>query len=451
MEIHAPAGPQEYPDTHKRIFFVSPKSTRDEPRCAEQIVGKFATRAFRRPVTTDELSRLISFYKSARKDGENFESAVSLSLQAVLVSPHFLFRGEVQANPDNPRKIYPVDEFALASRLSYFLWSSMPDDELFALAEKKKLRANLESQVRRMLQDKKAEAFVQNFVGQWLQLRNLQVVQPDPKKFPEFDDDLREAMKTETELVFSYILRENRSALELLDSDYTFVNEKLAKHYGIENVSNEKFERVALTGDQRGSVMTHASVLTLTSNPTRTSPVKRGKWVLENLLGYTPPPPPPNVPELPDEKKSPLKGTLRERTEQHRANPDCISCHLKMDPIGFGLENFDAVGAWRKKDGENPVDSSGELFSGETFNGPAELKHILATNKKDEFIRCLSEKMLIYALGRGLERYDKCAVDEICKNLAQNNYRQSQLILDVVNSTPFQMRRGETPVKTAAR
>jgi len=361
----------------------------------------------------------------------------------VLVSPHFLFRGELQPEPGNPTRISPIDDFALASRLSYFLWSAMPDDELFRQAERGTLHRNLEAQVKRMLSDPKANALVENFAGQWLQLRNLDLVMPDAKLFPDFDDDLRKAMRKETEMFFGYILREDRNILEFIDANYTFANERLARFYGVRGPSGDEFQRVSLKGSRRGGLLTQASILTITSNPTRTSPVKRGKWVLENILGTPPPPPPPNVPELKEGKESVLSETLRQRMEQHRANPNCASCHARMDPIGFGLENYDAIGAWRAKDGEFPIDASGKLVSGESFKGSAEFKRILLKQKRDEFVHCLTEKMLTYALGRGLEYYDQCAVDQITKCLAKNRYQFSSLVMEVIKSAPFQTRRGE--------
>jgi len=339
--------------------------------------------------------------------------------------------------------VRPVDEFALASRLSYFLWSSLPDDELFALAEGKALRKNLEQQVKRMLKDPKAKAFVDNFAGQWLQIRNLKLAAPDKKLFPEFDDNLRAAMAKETELFFTDIVRQDRSVLEFLDANFTFINERLARLYGIQGVHGDDFLRVSLKGTHRGGLLTQASILTVTSTPTRTSPVKRGKWVLENILGAPPPPPPPDVPELKDGKEAALTGTLRQRMEQHRQNPMCAACHARMDPIGFGLENFNGIGEWRQKEGDFSIDPAGRLVSGETFNGPDDLRTILMKRKRDDFVHCLTEKMLTYALGRGLEYYDKCAVDQITKRLAKGRYKFSTLISEIVKCTPFEMRRGE--------
>ncbi len=429
-------------ETHRRIIFRQP-SGGNKIEVAREIIGHFAQRAFRRPVTADEVNRLVKFVELAAKEGESFEKGIKLALSAVLVSPHFLFRGELQPEPDNPKSVHPINEYALASRLSYFLWSSMPDDTLFQLAEKKSLRKNLEAQVKRMLLDPKSRALVDNFAAQWLQLRNLQQVSPDPKQFATFDEPLRVAMQKETELFFETILRENRSVLDFLDANYTFVNERLARHYGLAGISGEQYRRVFFKNNQRGGILTHASILTITSNPTRTSPVKRGKWVLENILGTPPPPPPPDVPELSEDKSKVLSGSLRQRMEQHRENPLCASCHARMDPIGFGFENFDGIGAWREKDGDFPVDPVGKLVSGESFNTPGQLRLILLKSKNEEFVHCLSEKMLTYALGRGLEYYDKCALEQIAKGLAKNKYKFASFILEVVKSVPFQQRRGE--------
>lgn len=434
--------PHPLPETHRRIFFRRP-TPETKRECALEIIGQFAKRAYRRPVTESELNRLLKLFEGAEAGGDNFEAGVKIALEAVLVSPHFLFRGEIQPEPDNPKSVHPVNQFALASRLSYFLWSTMPDDELFAQAESGTLRKNLSTQVRRMLRHPKAGALVENFAGQWLQIRDLQLVKPDWEQFPEFDRALRAAMKKETELYFEHIMREDRSVLEFLDSDYTFVNGRLARHYGLPNVEGDDFQRVSLRGTPRGGVLTHASVLTVTSNPTRTSPVKRGKWVLENILGTPPPPPPPDVPELNEKKEAVLSGSLRQRTEQHREKPMCASCHARMDPLGFGFENFNAIGGWREKDGKFPIDPSGQLVSGESFNGPTELRSILVKRKKEEFVRCLAEKLLTYGLGRGLELYDRCAVNQIVKGLAQNGDTFSALVREIAVSAPFQMRRGE--------
>jgi hypothetical protein len=428
------------PDSRKRLLVREP-SPGKEKDAAREILTRFASRAFRRPVTRAEIARLGGLGEQAWQRGENFEAGLGLALQAVLVSPHFLYRGELQAEPDNPKSVQTVNEYALASRLSYFLWSTMPDEELFKEAGRSTLRKNLEPQVRRMLKDAKARALVDNFAGQWLQLRNLATMTPDPKTFKDFDEPLREAMRRETELLFEYVMHEDRSVLEFLTADYTFANERLAKHYGLKDVLGQEFQRVSLGSTPRRGVLTHASVLALTSNPTRTSPVKRGKWVLDNLLNAPPPPPPPDVPELKEGKE--LTGTLRQRMEQHRSDALCASCHARMDPIGFAFENFDGIGAWRDKEGEHEIDASGELLTGETFKDASEFLSMLSTEKKDRFVRALADKMLTYALGRGLEYYDKCALDEIANGMAKNDHKFSALVLRIVKSTPFQKRRGD--------
>ena len=409
---------------------------------ARLILTAFGQRAFRRPLAPNEVGRFLWIYKEALKKGGNFEQSVQTALTAILVSPHFLFRGEVQPNPDNPAATAPVSEWALASRLSYFLWSTMPDDALFAEAEKGTLRRHLDAQVKRMLADKKAAALVENFAGQWLQIRNLKLVQPDAKTFPDWDRALANAMERETELLFETVMREDRSVLDFVAADYTFVNERLAKHYDIPGVEGEAFVKVQLPPNRPGGILGHGSFLTLTSNPNRTSPVKRGKFILENILGTPPPPPPPEVPNLDDKNRKELHGTLRQRMEQHRTDPVCASCHARMDPIGFGLENFDGIGIWRDQDGAAPIDPKGQLVSGEEFKGPAELREILLTKKRAGFLRCVSEKMLTYALGRGLEFYDRTAIGKISDAL-EKDPKFSTLILEVVKGVPFQMRRGE--------
>jgi hypothetical protein len=408
-----------------------------EPReAAREIISRFATRAFRRPVKPAEVEQVLRIYDLAEKEGEKHEERLRLALCRILVSPHFLFRVENDPRGAKAGEPYLISELELASRLSYFLWSTMPDDELFNVALQGELRSQLPAQVQRMLKDPKSIALVQNFAGQWLTLRKLPQSSPDAKLFPSFDDDLRAAMQTETEMFFEGILREDRSVLDFIDADFTYVNARLARHYGIDGVYGAEFRKIK-TPANRGGLLTQASILTLTSNPTRTAPVKRGKWVLEQLLGTPPPPPPPDVPDL-DERKA-LTGSLRQVMEQHRANPVCASCHARMDPIGFAFENYDAIGAFREKDGQFPIDPSGELPDGKTFQGPAELKLILK-DKKELFARSLAEKMLTYALGRGLEYYDKCAVDKLLAALEKNDYRITTLIVETVNSDPFQMR-----------
>jgi mono/diheme cytochrome c family protein len=409
---------------------------------AQAVIEGFAGRAYRRPAGPAEVARLVRFVELAEQNGQPFEKGVQLAFQAALVSPHFLFRVEMDRNNPKiePFAIQPISEYELASRLSYFLWSSMPDDELLGQAESKSLRTNLEAQVRRMLQDPKTHALTENFAGQWLQLRSLPGAQPDPKLFPAFKEPLRRAMQEETERFFEAVVKEDRSILDFLDAEFTFVNETLAKHYGIPGIKGPEFQRVKLDKAKRGGVLTHASILTVTSNPTRTSPVKRGKWILENILNSPPPPPPPDVPELEENAKE-LKGSLRERMEQHRAKPICASCHQRMDPLGFAFENFDAIGAWRDKDGKFAIDAAGTLPTGQSFKGARELSGILR-ERAPEFRRCLAEKMLTFGLGRGLEYYDKCALDDICAGAAKGEDRFSSLVIAIVKSDPFQLRKG---------
>jgi hypothetical protein len=424
------------PALRRRLLLPSAGKQGDEAIFA--VLERYARRAYRRPVRRDEVDRLMRFIELAKKNGDNLDTGLRLALEAVLVSPQFLFR--IEFDPRKPGEVRTLNEHELATRLSYFLWSSMPDDELFRLAEQGGLRKDLDGQVRRMLKDPKAGAFVENFAGQWLQFRNLRAVQPNPTQFPTFDDRLRADMRKETYLFFEWVMREDRSILDFIDCDYTFVNERLASHYGLRGVEGSQFRRVSLQGTGRGGVLTQASVLTVTSNPTRTSPVKRGKWILENFLGTPPPPPPPDAGELKDDQASVLSGSLRKRMEMHRAKPACATCHARMDPLGFGFENFDAVGRWRAKDGAFAIDPSGVLPDGKTFRGPKELRAILL-GRKDEFTRCLTEKMLTYALGRGVEDHDRCAVDEIARAVAGKEYQFSALVLGIVHSDPFQKRR----------
>jgi hypothetical protein len=418
-----------------------PKYNKDGAR---RIVPIFAERAYRRPVRDDEVRRLVGLAQLAQRSGDTADQGIRLAVQAVLVSPHFLFRIEEDKEPNNPEAIHPVSDHELASRLSYFLWSSMPDDELFRAAGKGELRkpGGLEGHVRRMLKDPRSRALVDNFAMQWLQLRALKELAPDPKLFPTFDEKLRQAMLKETELFFANLIAEDGNLLDILDANYSFLNERLARHYGIKGVKGQEFRKVTFPDDRRGGILTHASVLTITSNPTRTSPVKRGKWILETLLGTPPPPPPPGVEELKEDEQVVLKGTLRQRMEQHRANPNCAVCHQKLDPLGFGFENFNAIGAWRSQENKHPIDPSGVLPGGQEFAGPAQLRAILK-GRGDAFGKCVAEKMLTYALGRGMERSDRCFINDIAQELGKNNYRFSSLVLAIVNSEPFQLRRGK--------
>jgi mono/diheme cytochrome c family protein len=428
--------PPGVPESHRRVMICQPTSRRMREECASRILENFARRAYRRPVTTDEVNKLVGFVQLAESQGESWDRGIMLGLQAVLVSPHFLFRVELDPRGGGA---YALNDFELASRLSYFLWSSMPDEELSRHAREGTLRKNLASQVLRMLKDTKSRALIENFAGQWLQLRNLKTVTPDPGRFPGFNEPLRADMQRETELFFEAVVREDRSILDFLDADFTFLNERLARHYGILNVTGNDFRRVLLPPGPRGGLLTQASILTLTSNPTRTSPVKRGKWILETVLGTPPPPPPPDAGELPDDQNKALTGTLRQRMEQHRTNPTCASCHQRMDPLGFGFENFDAVGAWRDRDGGQPIDPSGTLPSGQSFQGPKDLKGILQ-GQKELFARCLAEKLLTYATGRGMEFTDRPVVEKVTATAAANGFKFSSLIHEIVKSDPFQMR-----------
>jgi hypothetical protein len=360
-------------------------------------------------------------------------------MQAILISPNFIFR--VEADPQEGQADRQLNDYELASRLSYFLWSTMPDAALYRDAWGGKLSdgETMRRHVQRLLKDKRARALVDNFAAQWLNLRKFDELEPSPRHFPAFTPQLREDMRKETSYFFGYIVREDRNVLELLSADYSYLNERLARHYGIPDVKGNTFRRVSLTNSPRGGIITQGSILTLTSNPTRTSPVKRGKWILENLLGEPPPPPPANVPDLDDEARM-LKGSTREQLEQHRANPACAVCHEQMDELGFALENFDAIGGWRQFDGPYRVNPAAELPSGEKFSGPKELARVLRQTKQPEFVRCLTKKLLTYALGRGLEYYDKCAVDKITEAVVKNDFRFSAMVIAIVESEPFQRR-----------
>jgi mono/diheme cytochrome c family protein len=411
--------------------------------CVRKIVTGLAERAYRRAVKEAEVTELLRFVELAEKDGQTVEQGIALALQALLVSPHFLFHIEQDRYPGEPSRVHRVSDVELASRLSYFLWSSTPDDELLRVAMRGELSTPrvLDQQVARMLRDPKATALAEHFAGQWLEIRNLDSITPDPEKFPAWRPELREAMKTETQLFFSWILTNNRPLGEFLDARYTFLNDVLAKHYGIGSVQGPEFRKVSLTTNQRGGVLSQASVLAVSSYPTRTSIVIRGKYILDNILGTPPPPPPPDVPPL-DEKNAATSASLREQMETHRANPVCASCHARMDPLGFGLENYDALGQWRATDGGLPVDASGTLPGGESFTSPAEMRQILKA-RLPEFANCLTEKMLTYALGRSLQRYDKPTVRAIGQQVAASGYKFQSLVFAIVHSLPFQSRRAE--------
>lgn len=448
MTIVGPFKPEQEKPSRQRVFVCDPKTG---TACVNQILGTLARRAYRRPVTRTEVASLRRFVTLAEAEGQPVEKGIELALQAILVSPHFLFRVERDMYPNDPARSHRITDVELASRLSYFVWNSMPDDELLALAEKNELHtpAVLDAQVKRMLTDRKAFALAENFAGQWLEIRNLDSIKPDPEKFPQWGTELRDAMKTETQMFFDAILRENRPIVEFLNARYTFLNEYLANYYGIEGVSGSEFRRVDLTTDQRGGVLTHGSVLSVSSYPTRTSVVIRGRYVMQNILGSPLPPPPPDVPAL-DETALGVSTSLRQQMEKHRSNAICSSCHSRMDPLGFGLENYDAVGKWRTVDGAFPVDSSGTLPSGKSFSSSAEMRNILS-GMLPEFSRALTEKMLTYALGRGLERYDRRTVTDITKHLAASDYGMQTLVGEVVKSLPFQSRRAEDAPINASR
>jgi hypothetical protein len=450
LELGGPYAVAQGPrsESLEKVYACGHLDGHHKPGCPRFIVAGLAHRAYRRPVTPKEVSQLISLIADVQKDGGTFEEGVATAIQAMLLSPHFLFRIErAPAKPLAVTAASSLSQHELASQLSYFLWSSMPDDSLLAAADRGKLAqpATLVAQVRRMLLDPKSQALVENFGGQWLQVRKLESVKPDRKRFPEFDEYLRLSMRRETEMFFQSIVREDRSILDFIDANYTYLNERLAHFYGVPNVQGTEFRKVLFAADEhRGGLLGQASVLTISSYANRTSPVLRGKWVLENLVGAPPPPPPPDVPNL-DEAKIGSSSSMREQLEQHRKNAICASCHTRMDPLGFGLENFDAIGAWRKEDGLFPINASGTLPDGRSFDGPRALESILKA-QPEAFAECLARKLLIYALGRGLEPGDDAAVKKIVKNVGTDNYRFSSLVLEVVKSEPFQKRRRESSV-----
>jgi hypothetical protein len=444
------------PETQRKLLACDASKPKREQTA--EIMSRFATKAYRRPATKEEVERLVKLVEAAEGRGEKHTGAIQLAMQAVLVSPKFLFRVELDDRPTSAEP-HAIDEYQLASRLSYFVWATMPDDELFDLAAKKQLTANLETQVKRMLRDPKAKTLVDQFVMQWLQIKRLSTFAPDAKMFPAFNEQLKAAMFKETQLFFEEMIREDRSILDIIDGKYTYLNGPLAQLYNIrdtsgttwdaksgrkgERIPQDKFVRVELPADSlRGGILTQASVLTVTSNPTRTSPVKRGRWVLEQVLGTPPPPAPPDVPELKEDEKTVASGSLRQRMSEHRKNPACANCHQKMDDMGFAFENFNAIGGYRAKDGEFPIDPAGILPDGKSFKNPNELKSILK-EKKDLVARNLAEKMLIYATGRGLDWYDKRTLDTIVASTTKGEYKFSALVAAIVQSDPFRMRRGK--------
>ena len=445
---HAAAGPGDSA-SRRKILSCRPASASQETACARQILTSLARQAYRKPVDKATSDVLMDFYARGRKTGGHFDRGIESALQFILASPEFLFRVE----PDPPQRssaaqVYQLDDLRLASRLSFFLWSSLPDDQLIAIAAQGRLKqpAVLEQQVRRMLADRRSKTLIDNFAEQWLHLRNLKNSNPDLSAFPDFDDNLRQAMKEETELFFDSIMREDRSVMDLLNADYTFVNERLARHYGIANIYGSRFRRVQVPDEARRGLLGQASILTVTSYPNRTSPVERGKWILTNLLGVPPQPPPPNIPPLPESGSDGKVVSLRERMERHRANPVCAGCHRAMDPIGFAMENFDGIGRWRAREDGQPIDASGTLFTGAQLDGVNGLRQELA-RRPDVFVGVLTERMLTYAVGRGLEYYDMPAVRTIVRHARADNYRFSSIVLGVARSVPFQMKETTAVVK----
>ena len=449
IEIRGPYGGSTPANTpsRRRVFSCYPAAAADEAGCATEIVSTLARRAFRRPVDAADTAPLLALYEEGRREG-GFERGIQLVVRGILIDPEFLFR--IERDPDGmpPGTAYPVSDLELASRLSFFLWSSLPDDELIDVAAAGRLREPgvLRAQIARLLGDPRSDAFIDNFFGQWLLLRNMRTVAPDPDAFPDFDENLREAMRQETALFVASQVRDDRSVLDLLRADYTFLNERLARHYGVANVYGNHFRRVNVAGRRRGGLLGQGSVLTATSYPNRTSPTKRGLWVLESLLGAPPPPPPPEVPGLPDadHPRQDRRLSMRERMEIHRISPVCASCHVLMDPLGFALENYDGIGAWRTTEDGAPIDVASRLPDGSRFAGPRGLRDILL-GAEERFVETVAEKLLTYALGRGIEYHDAPAVRGVARRAAANDYRWSSLVLGVVESTPFQMRRSREP------
>jgi len=443
LTIDGPYGQVGSGDTASRhkIFICTPHASSEEAACAKKILSALGRMAYRKALNDASLATLMDFYQRGRANNASFESGIESALQFILASPEFLFRFEPDPSNLAANTVYRIDDLALASRLSFFLWSSIPDDQLLTMASQGKLKdpVVLQQQVKRMLADRRSNALIANFAEQWLFLRNLKTAAPDLEAFPDFDDNLRRAMKEETTLFFDSIMREDRSVLDLLNADYTFVNERLARHYGMPNIYGSQFRRVKVPTDARRGLLGQASILTVTSYPNRTSPVERGKWILTNLLGVPPSPPPPNVPPLQENSENGKPRSLRERMEQHRKDPVCAGCHKSMDPIGFALENFDAVGHWRNNDEGGKIDPSGTMFNGAPLDGIVGLRKALV-EQHEIFVGVMTEKMLTYALGRGLEYYDMPTVRKIVQEGRKNDFRFSSLIMGIVKSTPFQMK-----------
>lgn len=445
VDIIGPYNPTGVSDTvvREQIFSCYPQSAGEESACAEEILGHLAKLAYRRPVTEDDMGQLLGFYQQGLESG-GFERGIELALRFILTSPEFLFRGEEDPEGVAPGEIYAVSDLELASRLSFFLWSSVPDEELIDLAAAGQLSDDtvFEAQIERMLQDPKADALVQNFASQWLFLRNLRSAYPDTRTFPNFDDKLRQAMTTETQMLLSHVFRNNLSVMELLEADYTFVNDRLAAHYGIPNIYGSHFRRVDQVDEDRRGLLGQGSILTLSSYPNRTSPVLRGKYIMENIIGAPPPPPPPDVPDLEDNQPGERTLSVRERLEQHRENPSCSGCHSVLDPLGFALENFDAIGRYRVKDEGGEVDAGGELADGTQIDGIGGVQQYLLDNP-ELFAETMTEKMMTYALGRGLEYYDMPVVREIADEAVEEDYRFSAIVKGIANSTAFRMKRAD--------
>ena len=423
--------------SRRQIFTCRPVGNADALPCARKVLTTLARKAYRRPVTEPETERLLGYYQRGRNSGGTFDAGIETAMAFMLVNPQFLFRAEADPASAAPGSSHRISDLELASRLSFFLWSSIPDDQLLTLAEQGRLKdpAVLEAQVKRMMADKRSDALVSNFLGQWLYLRNLKGTAPDPQIFPDFDDNLRLAFQQETEMFVGSVMRQDKSVVDLLNGDYTFVNERLALHYGIPSVYGNQFRRVHINDPARRGLLGQGSVLTVSSYANRTSPVLRGKWVLTNIMGTPPPPPPPNVPPL----KEVASGTMRQRMEQHRANPACAACHKVMDPIGFSLENYDAIGQWRTIDGGAKIDASGQLGDGTPVDGAAGLLSVLGA-KPEQFVRTMTQMLMTYALGRGTEYYDMPVIRSIAHDAAKNDYRFTSLLMGIVQSPPFQQK-----------
>lgn len=457
LEVLGPFKASGVGDTpsRRRIFLCHPATEAEELPCAKKIIASIESEAFRRPATDSDLETALSFYQRGRNSG-GFDSGIQNAVTYVLASPKFLYRSDADPAGSAPGSVHPISDLELASRLAFFLWSAPPDDELRKIAVQGKLREPriLRAQVIRMLADSKSDALSNNFATQWLNIRSIEGIDPDLDVFPNFDDNLRQAMIRETELFFSSVVHEDRSALDLLNGNYTFVNERLALHYGIPNIRGDQFRRVTLTDEQRWGLLGKGSVLMATSYANRTSPVLRGKWILENILGTPPPSPPPNVPALKENVAGMKAQSIRQLLEQHRANPNCATCHRVMDPLGFSLENFDAIGKWRTDDGGNPIDASGQLADGTKVNGPIALRQALMKHPQ-QFVGTLTEKLMSYALGRSIAYYDMPTVRQIVRQVANDNYRFSSIIMGVVQSSPFQLRkvpeRGNDKLASAER